>query len=386
VTAPPGRYLYRSTGPVQLYLGDAADVLATLSDSTVDCVVTSPPYWGHRDYATGSWHGGDPACVHPPRQGPATVVCPACGAVFTDPQYGLEATVEEYVDRLVAVFDQLRRVLTPRGTCWLNLGDSYSAGTRTDCDTGSGLTAGRGLPHQPRPNFLPAKQLVGVPWRVAFALQSTGWWLRQDVIWHKPNAMPESVTDRPFANYEHLFLLTTSPRYFFDLDPIRIPLTHPDAADGTRVFGGANKAGHGATGASARRRGSTYRTPKYVADPADQAGRGSHGNLVANGAAHTATHPRGRNPGSVWSMPTRPNRLAHFAAFPVDLPLAAIAAGCPPGAVVCDPFSGIATTGLAALQSGRRYLGIDINPTYHDLALQRLQPLLHTFPSNGEQP
>jgi len=382
-TSMPNRRLYQRTGPVELHLGDAADVLANIPDSTVDCVVTSPPYWGHRDYATGSWQGGEPTCPHPPPRPDGT--CPSCGAAYTDPQYGLETTVDEYVTRLVAVFDQLRRVLTPNGTCWLNLGDSYSSGARTDYDTRSGLTGRRGLPRQRRTVALPAKQLIGVPWRVAFALQTAGWWLRQTVIWHKPNAMPESVTDRPFANYKHLFLLTKSPRYFFDLDPIRIPLAHPDAGDGTRVFGGRRKAGHGAVGGSARRRGNTYRTPKYVADPADHVGRGSRGNLVANGAAHTAAHPRGRNPGSVWSIPTRPNRLAHFAAFPIDLPLRAIAAGCPPGGLVCDPFSGVATTGLAALRLGRRYLGIDVNANYHDLALQRLGPLLDTHLSNGDQ-
>src|SRR5690606_30926812 len=128
-----------------------------------------------------------------------------------------------------------------------------------------------------------------------------------------------------------------------------------------------------ATGASARRRGNTYGPAKYRTDPAEAVGRRGRGNLIATGSAHTATHPRGRNPGSVWSITTRPNRLAHFAAFPVDLPLRAIAAGCPPAGVVCDPFSGIATTGLAALQLGRSYIGIDINSSYHDLALARLR-------------
>jgi DNA modification methylase len=258
----PDRHPYLARGPVALYLGDAIDVLTTWPNSIVDCVVTSPPYWGHRDYSTGTWDGGFPTCPHPRRRVPTGTACPTCGAVFTDPQYGLETTVEEYVDRLVGVFDQIRRVLTPQGTCWLNLGDSYSAGSRTDYDIQCGRTAGRRLPGQRRSSDLPAKQLVGVPWRVAFALQGAGWWLRQAVIWHMPNAMPESVADRPFANYEYLFLLTRSPRHFFDLDPIRIPLTHPDAGDGSRVFGGAHKAGNGATGASARRRGSTYRTPK----------------------------------------------------------------------------------------------------------------------------
>jgi site-specific DNA-methyltransferase (cytosine-N4-specific) len=274
------------------------------------------------------------------------------------------------------VFAQLRRVLKPTGTVWLNLADTYSSAAGGAPQGGRPQPGGGRLATPRTQDLVAPKNLLGIPWRVALALQAEGWWLRQDVIWHKPNAMPESVRDRPSCNYEHLFLLTASPRYHFDLDPIRVPLAVPGAADGTRVFGGAHRAHLGATGASARRRGSTYGSAKYVTDPAEGVGRRGRGNLVATGAAHTAAHPAGRNPGSVWSITTRPNRLAHFAAFPVDLPLRAIAAGCPPAGVVCDPFSGIATTGLAALNLGHSYIGIDINASYHDLALARLRPHL----------
>ena len=380
-------YRYRRGGPVDLYLGDAREVLQAMPDASVDCVVTSPPFWSLRDYGTGAWTGGDPGCTHQAatkRRGDGDR-CPGCAARWTDPQYGLEPTVDAYVDRLVAVFDQARRVLTPSGTLWLNLGDSYAGGSRRAYDTTSGITASRRLPPVRNGSPLPAKNLIGVPWRVAFALQASGWWLRNAVIWAKPNPMPESVRDRLSTGYELLFLLTRSARYHFDLDPIRIPLIHPDAADGSRVFGGAHKGATGGIGATARRRGGTYgrkHSGKHSGDASVEP-RAASGNLRPVGHAHTAAHPKGRNPGDVWTVATRPYRGAHVAPFPVDLPLRAIAAGCPAGGVVCDPFSGAATTGLAALQLGRRYIGIDINPAFHDEALHRLRPYL---PDPADEP
>lgn len=372
----PDRYLYHRHGPVSLYLGDAAQVLATLPEASVDCVVTSPPYWGgHRDYGTGTWTGGHPTCHHhqQPRGHRRDQTCTRCGATWHDPQYGLEETLEEYLDHLLGVFDQLARVLRPRGTCWLNLGDTYSTAGGGAPTGGKPDTSGSRTRRPPAQRLLAPKNLVGVPWRVALALQATGtWWLRQCVIWHKPNAMPESVRDRPSSSHEYLFLLTRSLHYFFDLDPIRIPLARPEAADGTIVFGGGRKAGRGVVGASARRRGNTYGpSAKYTTDPAAHHGRGGRGNLLATGTAHTSAHPVGRNPGSVWSISTRPSRLPHFAAFPIDLPLRCIAAGSPPGGVVLDPFAGVSTTGLAAVQLGRVYAGMDVSPAYHDLAKKR---------------
>jgi hypothetical protein len=214
------------------------------------------------------------------------------------------------VARLVAVFDEARRVLTPTGTLWLNLGDSYAGGARRGYDTGSGITATRRLPGTRNASPLPAKNLIGVPWRVAFALQSTGaWWLRNAVVWAKTNPMPESVGDRLSTTYELLFLLTRSDTYYFDLDPVRLPLKHPHAADGSRVFGGVHKAHKGGTGASARRRGARYGTPgKYAAaDVGVQPGAG-RGNLRPVGHAHTAAHPKGRNPGDdLLTAPTTPS-------------------------------------------------------------------------------
>ncbi|WP_428963004.1 DNA-methyltransferase [Micromonospora fluostatini] len=372
-------YRYRRVGPVELYLGDAREVLAAMPDGSVDSIVTSPPFWSLRDYGTGAWHNGIPDCPHPlpPRLRRDGATCGRCGATWVDLQYGLEPTVDAYVERLVRVFDEARRVLHPAGTLWLNLGDSYTGGTRYAYDTG-GITAGVGA-------LMPAKNLIGVPWRTAFALQARGWWLRNAVIWSKTNPMPESVTDRLSTSYELLFLLTRSRSYYFDLDPIRTPLLRPEAADGTRIIGGARKGRTGGVDATARRRGATaYGTGKYRAEDAGVEPRAGAGNLVPLGHAHTAAHAKGRNPGDVWRIATRPYRGSHVAPFPVDLPLRAIAAGCPPGGVVLDPFSGAGTTGLAALRLGRRFVGVDISAAFHDEALNRLAPHLPDDLPSGE--
>lgn len=371
-------YRYRRRGPVELYLGDAAEVLAALPDASVDCLVTSPPFWGLRDYGTGAWHGGDPACAHPQGHARRTdgVACPACQARWVDPQYGLETSLDDYLDHLLEVFDQARRVLNPTGTCWVNLGDSYTAGTRLAYDTTGGIAGSRQLPAGRRSAPLPGKNLLGVPWRTAFALQSSGWILRNAVVWAKSNPMPESVRDRLSATYELLFLFTKSPKYHFTLDPIRIPLARPEALDGTRIIGGSRKGRTGGVDATQRRRGTSgygSATTKHTSELA--AGAGS-GNLRAVGHAHTAAHPAGRNPGDVWRIATRPYRGAHVAPFPLDLPLRAIAAGCPEGGLVLDPFCGAGTTGLAALQLGRRFVGIDISAAFLDETLARLAPHL----------
>jgi site-specific DNA-methyltransferase (cytosine-N4-specific) len=200
---------------------------------------------------------------------------------------------------------------------------------------------------------MPSKNLVGMPWRVALALQADGWILRNAIVWHKPNAMPESVRDRVSARYELLFLFVKQARYWFDLDAIRVPLAQPRTPDrGTTPL-----AEH--TGV-----GKYSDVTAFVRRPS--------GAVRPTGQRHMATHPRGKNPGDVWSLPTRPLRAAHFATFPVDIPLRCIAAGCPPDGVVLDPFSGAATTGLAARQLGRSYLGVDLNPRFHDIAIPRM--------------
>ncbi|MGW7001351.1 DNA-methyltransferase [Streptomyces sp. NPDC054933] len=307
--------VYYRDDQVVLWLGDALDTLRELPSGSVNCVVTSPPYFGLRDYGT-------------------------------DGQYGLEASPAEYVETMRMVFAEARRVLADDGTLWLNVGDSYSSGGRTSYDTRGGNTRANGYAAQRAPSELPGKNLLGIPWRTAFALQDDGWILRNEIIWSKPNAMPESVTDRLSTRHEHLFLFTRSPRYWFDLDAIREPLSRPEALTEGIVFGG-KKGPDGKVGGSARRSG---------------------GNISVYGAGGAT---KGRNPGDVWEISTKPYPAAHFAVFPIDLPLRCIKAGCKPGGTVLDPFSGSGTTGAAARQLGRRYLGIDLNPAYHDLAKGR---------------
>lgn len=388
--------------PLTLYTGDALEVLTQLPEASVDCVVTSPPYWGLRDYGTGTWQGGDSACTHaltrgtsaphtPTALSPSSAqhrgeprrACRHCGALRRDRQYGLEPTVEDYIVTLRQVFAEVHRVLTPTGTLWLNLGDSYAAAppgssldpARTSTLTGRQAAARLRASVQragvDRTDRLPPKNLIGVPWRTALALQADGWILRNAVVWHKPNAMPESVTDRLACRYELIFLLVKQRRYFFNLDAIRVPLARPEAVTEGLVVGGARKGRQAGVDATARRRGcNVYGTAKYADTSAFPRQPGAA--MRPTGHQHTAGHRRGKNPGDVWTLPTRPLKAAHFAAFPIDIPLRCIAAGCPEGGVVLDPFSGAGTTALAARQLDRSYLGIDLRGDFHDLALERL--------------
>jgi site-specific DNA-methyltransferase (cytosine-N4-specific) len=335
---------------VTLHRGDCLDVLRELPNQSVDCVVTSPPYFGLRDYGVAG-------------------------------QYGLEASPAEYVQTMVAVFAETRRVLASDGTFWLNIGDSYSGswgnqGHQDDrSDLHLGLRRQDALPKTAtrtgsvKPGAPGPKNLLGVPWRVAFALQDDGWILRNAVVWNKPNAMPESVTDRLSCRYEHLFLFTRSGRYWFDLDAIREPLTPAEALDGTRVVGGANKGSKKTVGSGIRRRGVTVYGQR------------------AHGDDHDAAHPRGRNPGDVWTIPTQPFAQAHFAVMPLVLAERCVTAGCKPAGTVLDPFSGSGTTGLAAARQGHRYIGIDLNAAYLDLSLRtRLRQPALDLTTHAPQP
>jgi len=300
---------YFQDGAVTLWHGDALTVLSSIPDASVDCCVTSPPYFGLRDYGV-------------------------------DGQYGLEASPTEYVETLRALFTQVRRVLADDGTLWLNLGDSFSGGDRGAYDNASGIAAGRGMGTYRPKTGVPAKNLLGIPWRVAFALQDDGWILRNDIIWAKTNGMPSSVTDRLATKHEHLFLFSKSPRYWFDLDPIREP--HSEAS--LKVY---------AKGLKAQTHPSATRTK-------------SDGNAIQAGYIPG----RGINPGDVWTISTQPYPSAHFAVMPSALAERAIQAGCKPGGTILDPFSGSGTTGLAAARHGRKYVGIDINADYLDLSLR----------------
>ncbi|MEV4080522.1 DNA-methyltransferase [Nonomuraea fuscirosea] len=325
------RQPYWTNGPATLYRGDAREVLAELPAQSVDCIVTSPPYYGLRDYGV-------------------------------EGQYGQEATPADYVETLRNAFREARRVLADDGTLWLNLGDSYAANS-------DGWARGSDYnPHQPvvRPRSrlsVPPKNLLGMPWRVAFALQEDGWILRNAIVWHKPNAMPQSVLDRVSTRHEMIFMLVKQRRYWFDLDAIREP--HNEShfrSRGTRC--GDEESGN--SDATGRRDG------KYQDDEDAFGGKHYGTALLATGRRHTAAHPNGRNPGDVWSISTRPLRAAHYAAFPIDLPLRAIAAGCRPDGTVCDPFTGAATTALAARQLDRSFIGIEISEPFCDLARARI--------------
>jgi DNA modification methylase len=308
-----------------LYHGDCLDVLRGLPDASVHCCVTSPPYWGLRDYGA-------------------------------EGQIGLEQTPDEYVARMVQVFREVRRVLRDDGTLWLNLGDSYnSAASNQRNELIGGCDAGMGRSQKIDRDLKP-KDLVGIPWRVAFALQADGWWLRSDIIWAKPNPMPESVTDRPTKAHEYVFLLTKSSRYFYDADAIREQATYygPNGANGSRP-----ESPH--AGQMLKRSGNKNRKP----NPAAALGRGdtSHG---------IPWEGYDRNARSVWEIATQPYADAHFATFPQELPRRCIAAGSPADGTVLDPFMGSGTTALVARNHGRSSIGIELNPDYCELAAKRL--------------
>jgi len=285
--------------------GNVNDKLKEIESDSIQCVVTSPPYWGLRDYGT-------------------------------DDQLGLEKTPEEYVENMVKVFREVKRVLKDDGTVWLNLGDSY-ASNQSDGDRVSKYSlkqktnAGKLGGGQRVPVGLKPKDLVGIPWRVAFALQADGWYLRQDIIWHKPNPMPESVTDRCTKSHEYIFLLSKSAKYFYDNDAISEPCSYPNDKRGERP---------------------------------DQR-RGTGMNSISGNTGEY------RNKRSVWTINTKPYKDAHFAVFPPKLPELCIKAGSSEGDVILDPFFGSGTTGWVAQRLGRKWIGIELNPEYIKIAEKR---------------
>ena len=325
---------------ITIKTGDCRDVLKDIPDQTFNCVVTSPPYWGLRDYNTGTWEGGDPDCPHKRlskiskdtstghlamhEQGDVVgdaiykKKCPLCGAVRKDLQIGLEETPEEYVDAIVEVFRKVWRVLRDDGTVWLNLGDSYCGtghkGDHKDPKHKEGRNSQR-VALNNKIKGLKQKDLVGVPWRVAFALQADGWYLRQDIIWSKPNPMPESVQDRCTKSHEYIFLLSKNKNYYYDIDAIREPYTE----DGSQL-----------------------------------------------------NHPLGKNKRSVWAVSPKPFPEAHFAVYPTELIEPCVLAGCPKDGNVLDPFGGAGTTALVADRLGRNATIIELNPAYINIAEKRV--------------
>jgi DNA modification methylase len=327
-----------------ILLGDCLKSMAQLPSQSVSCCVTSPPYFGLRDYG----HDG---------------------------QIGLEDTPEAYVARLVGVFREVRRVLRDDGTLWLNLGDSYAAqrgGTHQPAETLAGGKRGKAADgarvnrdrhdgYNPTRNAsaigLKHKDLIGIPWRVAFALQADGWYLRQDIIWHKPNPMPESVRDRCTKAHEYIFLLSKSERYFFDSEAIKEP---------SKYFGRDKRSGKG--------------NIRYEGKRAEA----SHETLAQQSFV---TINEKKNKRSVWTVSTKSFKGAHFATFPPDLIEPCILAGCPAGGTVLDPFGGAGTTALVAERHGRNSILCEINPAYVELATKRIEEAkpVQKKPANDNQ-
>lgn len=369
----------------QIIAGDCLETMRGLPANSVQCVVTSPPYYGLRDYGTATWEGGDPECDHRKVQDAAKAIvtstlgggkkttghlqegygatCNRCGARRVDSQIGLEETPEAYVAKLVEVFREVRRVLRDDGTLWLNLGDSYAGswgnyggqnrgnGTQRTITKGSMVNqrAYEGLerwmpPTAHVPNLKP-KDLIGIPWMVAFALRADGWYLRSDIIWAKPNPMPESVTDRPTKAHEYIFLLSKSREYYYDAEAIKEPATY-----------GENRATF--------RGGGTYTNNNSFKNSTHAKG---------DGEVRERPETISRNRRSVWTVTTKPYSGAHFATFPPDLIEPCILAGSRPCDTVLDPFNGSGTTGAVALKHGRKYIGLELNPDYIALAHKRIQ-------------
>jgi DNA modification methylase len=357
--------------------------LKQLPDCCIDCCITSPPYFGLRDYHTGTWEGGDPDCNHEIPKGehdPKRVggdsgsshvsrfirdKCYKCGAIRVDQQIGLEKTPEEYVAKLVGVFGEVKRVLRDDGTCWINMGDSYytsppgNTGKTKDIDGVYNRRMERQLGHGEDKNAiwkkidnLKPKNLLGMPWRLAFALQSDGWILRQDIIWAKGNPMPESVKDRCTKSHEYIFLLAKKQRYYFDNEAIKEPVS--EVSIKRAEYGWHGKGDHG---------------------QGNYAGLGQ----IDKMGTRFCNPDSGKNKRDVWIVNTQSYKEAHFATFPEKLIEPCVLAGCPKGGVILDPFMGSGTTANVAVKFNRHYIGFELNMEYIKLSNKRLAKVQMKF-------
>lgn len=347
---------------------DCLTGLKGLPDNSVDCCVTSPPYYGLRDYGTATWTGGDPACQHSVRKEtnfekckqssnrgnskPPKGVCLKCGAIRIDNQIGLEDTPEMFIERITEVFMEVYRVLKPTGTLWLNIGDSYNGSGKNSYNNKTHLNKAC-LNRKTNIAGLKPKDMIGVPFMLAFALRNAGWYLRQDIIWHKPNPMPESVTDRCTKAHEYIFLMTKSAKYYFDSKAILQPI-----AAGTHDNNIANK-------------NLKYSEDKNVNQWARGTAKKIH-NFFPDGSPAAMKR-------SVWTVPTKPEKEAHFACFPQELIKDCILAGCPAGGIVLDPFMGSGTTAVAARKLNRNYIGFELSAEYCKIAQRKLRKEIGMF-------
>jgi DNA modification methylase len=314
----------------KIITGDALKSLQTMESESVNTIVTSPPYYGLRDYGVPGQRGQEPA-------------------------------PEEFIEHLVDVFREARRTLKRDGTLWLNMGDSYAAGKCGRADHGSndptcklvgnstGAVAPGPVKARKAPTGYKPKDLIGIPWMLAFALRADGWYLRQDIVWNKPNAMPESVHDRCTRSHEFIFLLSKTPKYYYDYKAILEPAVSTEVKKFTD--GGKDKQ----RGHSRRHAGFNGRYAEKLA---------------------IAGVPLTRNKRDVWTVGTSPYPEAHFAVFPARLIEPCVLAGCPEGGTVLDPFSGASTTGVVCLKNNRNYVGIELNPEYVEIATKRLNSVI----------
>ena len=298
--------------------GTSFSVLSN-NDFLYDCIVTSPPYFGLRNYCDN------------------------------DLQTGYNQTLDEYIDDLVRLFSLAREKLSESGTLWLNLGDSYA----TRSPNRNRINSSHDVQKRKIPKGLKEKDLIGVPWRVALALQADGWWLRNDLIWAKPNPMPSSAKDRFTVSHEYIFMFSNNKRYHFDPDPLRTPLAEATRQD-PRL---------GSTGT----------------------GRERYGNEGSCPSGFAGANEKGANPRTIWNLKPNSFNGEHYAVFPEELPQRCILAGCPEGGTVLDPFSGSGTTGKMALKLNRNYIGIDVNESYLETAMRRVSPLTSDNCHNDDQ-
>ena len=349
-----------------------------LADGSVDMCVTSPPYFNLRNYNTARWEGGNINCDHiknenatkkfgneefnknrPSREETKTKdyyykdKCEKCGAISVDEQIGIEDTPEEFINRLANVFDEVKRVLKDDGTLWINIGDSYARQGGDSTGKGRHWDGRDNNPTTGGNNYasdmgLKPKDLIGIPWMLAFELRKRGWYLRQDIIWQKPNPMPESVTDRCTKSHEYIFLLSKSQKYYFDSNAIKVKSVYPN--DKRRPLGS-----NGAWEMDGREQGENGGGKPYE---------------------HDTEYANKRD---VWTVVTKPYNEAHFATFPEELIIPCIKAGSKEGGVVLDPFFGAGTTGVVSLKLNRSFIGFEINEKYLEIANKRLEPFLKQY-------